>query len=68
MRLTREQLDRYDEDGYVIVPDFLSAEEVGVLAADADILGPRSADCPRATSTKRTTRRIRRMRARTCTR
>ena len=39
MRLTQEQLDQYDEDGYVIVPDFLSAEEAGLLAADADILG-----------------------------
>ena len=39
MRLTQEQLDQYDEDGYVIVPDFLSAQEVGFLAADADILG-----------------------------
>jgi ectoine hydroxylase len=39
MHLTDDQLAQYDEDGFVIVPDFLSSEEVALLAAEADILG-----------------------------
>lgn len=39
MLLTDEQIKQYDDDGYVIIPDFLSQEEVGLLATDADILG-----------------------------
>ena len=39
MRLTKTQIQQYESDGYLIFPDFLSPEEVSLLAAEADILG-----------------------------
>ena len=39
MRLSETQIEQYENDGYVIVPDFLAPEEVALLAAEADILG-----------------------------
>jgi ectoine hydroxylase len=39
MRLTKAQIQQYENDGYLILPDFLALEEVSLLAAEADILG-----------------------------
>ncbi|MSP66546.1 MAG: phytanoyl-CoA dioxygenase family protein [Alphaproteobacteria bacterium] len=39
MHLSDAQIQQYDDDGFVILPGFLSPEEVGLLAAEADILG-----------------------------
>ena len=35
MHLDQAQLDRFDEEGYLFLPDLFSAEEVGLLAAEA---------------------------------
>ena len=34
MRLTPEQLDRYERDGFLLLPDLLSAEEVAILRSE----------------------------------
>lgn len=39
MRLSEAQLQDYDERGYVVLPGLFSAEEVGLLRQDADMLG-----------------------------
>ena len=38
MRLTREQLDRYERDGFLVLPDLFSTAEIKVLRADLPAL------------------------------
>src|SRR6202046_3295643 len=34
MKLTREQIDRFERDGFLVLPNLLSAAEVGLLRAE----------------------------------
>jgi len=45
MRLTPEQLDRYERDGFLLLPDLLSAEEVAILRSEVKRLKSVEADC-----------------------
>jgi len=38
MKLTPEQLQAYDRDGFVVIKDLFSPEEVRALQEDADVL------------------------------
>jgi ectoine hydroxylase len=44
MRLAPDQLDQFDRDGFLILPELFTAEEVGVLRAELDTLF--AEDCP----------------------
>ena len=38
MRLSPEQLQKFDDDGYLFLPDCFSDEEVGVLRREAEAI------------------------------
>jgi ectoine hydroxylase len=44
MRLAPDQLDQFDRDGFLILPELFTAEEVGILCAELDTLF--AEDCP----------------------
>ena len=39
MNLTREQLDRFERDGFLVLPNLLSADEVALLRAELARVG-----------------------------
>ena len=45
MRLTAEQLAQYERDGFLLLPDLLSAPEVGILRDEVERLKNVEADC-----------------------
>ena len=44
MRLTQEQIDRYDRDGFLVFPDLFSPAEVAALRAEVDRVSRIDAD------------------------
>ncbi len=44
MRLAPDQLDQFDRDGFLILPELFTEEEVGILCAELDTLF--AEDCP----------------------
>jgi ectoine hydroxylase len=38
MTLTRQQLQQFDREGYLFLPDLFSAEEIGVLRREAEAI------------------------------
>ncbi len=38
--LTKDQIERYRQDGYLVVPDLLTAPEVDTFSADAQLPKP----------------------------
>lgn len=45
MKLTSEQLKRYDEDGFLILPELFSAEEAAILRGEVERVSALKSDC-----------------------
>ena len=45
MRLTQTQLEQYDRDGFLLMPNVIEAQEVVVLQREAERLKTVEADC-----------------------